>query len=170
MLREARMSRMLFVALGVLFARCAHAADIEVVLEGLNPRGGKVHAFMIDDPVRFETDVQVRATVSATGEINVGVFTADTDVRIQPNQRVTLPIPPNTNKARFRFSGFPPGEYAVALYQDLDGDQKLATTLRGVPKEPWGMSNNPLLDRPAKWSDAHFTVPEEGITINIRMQ
>ena len=66
---------------------------------------------------------------------------------------------------KLRFTDFPPGEYAVALFQDLDGDQTLATSLRGVPKEPWGMSNDPKLDRPAKWSDAGFTLPAEGITV-----
>ena len=164
------MSRLLCVLLCGLCAVGAQAADIEVVLERLSPRGGRVHAVLFNDPVRFEADIRVRASVSSTGEISTGVFAGDKDLESPPNQRLSLSIPPNANTARLRFTDFPPGEYAVALFQDLDNDQKLATSLRGVPKEPWGMSNNPVIDRPAKWADASFTLTGESITIVIKMQ
>lgn len=112
----------------------------------------------------------MRATVSSTGEISAGVFTGQLDFQLQPNQRVSIPVRPNESTLKLRFADFAPGEYAVALFQDLDDDLKLATSLRGVPKEPWGMSNNPVLDRPAKWTDAQFALPAEGITVIIKMQ
>lgn len=170
MLREVSVSRLLCFLLFGLVGTQTPAADVEVVLQGLSPRGGRIYAFLFDDPTQFEADVQVRATVSSTGEIMAGVFTGQLDFQLQPNQRILLPVRPNASTAKFRFTDFPPGEYAVALFQDLDGDQTLAASLRGVPKEPWGMSNNPRIERPAKWSDAVFTLPAEGITVEIKMQ
>jgi uncharacterized protein (DUF2141 family) len=36
----------------------------------------------------------------------------------------------------------PQGEYAVAIYQDNNNNQRLDTNLFGVPQEPYGFSNN----------------------------
>jgi len=44
-----------------------------------------------------------------------------------------------------RLHDVPPGDYAVQLFQDLDGDGVLALSPRGVPREPVGFSANPAL-------------------------
>ena len=36
----------------------------------------------------------------------------------------------------------PKGDYSVAIYQDLNNDKELNTNLVGIPKEPYGFSNN----------------------------
>lgn len=40
------------------------------------------------------------------------------------------------------FAGLPPGRYAIAVYQDLDGDGKLGRTLLGIPTEPYGFGGD----------------------------
>ncbi len=35
-----------------------------------------------------------------------------------------------------------PGTYAIAIYQDTNGNGKLDTGFMGIPKEPYGFSNN----------------------------
>jgi uncharacterized protein (DUF2141 family) len=42
-----------------------------------------------------------------------------------------------------RFTGLPPGAYAVSVHHDEDGDGKLKTNFIGMPKEGVGVSNNP---------------------------
>jgi uncharacterized protein (DUF2141 family) len=44
---------------------------------------------------------------------------------------------------RVRFTGLPPGDYAVSVHHDEDGDGKLKTNFIGMPKEGVGVSNNP---------------------------
>jgi uncharacterized protein (DUF2141 family) len=39
--------------------------------------------------------------------------------------------------------GLSPGKYAVALIHDVNKNHKLDKNFIGVPKEQWGMSNNP---------------------------
>lgn len=38
-----------------------------------------------------------------------------------------------------------PGQYAIALYHDEDGNRKLSKGFLGIPKEPFGFSNNPRI-------------------------
>ncbi|MEP5614336.1 MAG: DUF2141 domain-containing protein [Cyclobacteriaceae bacterium] len=35
------------------------------------------------------------------------------------------------------------GAYAIVIFQDLNGNKELDTNFMGIPKEPYGFSNNP---------------------------
>lgn len=66
------------------------------------------------------------------------------------------------------FADLPPGEYAIAIYQDINGNKKLDTNLFGYPKEPFGFSNNvkPKLSAPG-FADCRITLSgNKRITIN----
>lgn len=64
-----------------------------------------------------------------------------------------------------------PGTYAVALYHDLDASGRLETNGLGIPVEPFGISNNPLIVlSPPDLEDAAFQVPEEGISLRITLK
>ena len=57
------------------------------------------------------------------------------------------------------FKDLRPGEYAVAAYQDLDGNHKLNRSFIGIPSEPNGMSNGAKgRFGPAKWENAKFSL------------
>ena len=62
-----------------------------------------------------------------------------------------------------------PGSYAIASYHDLDGNRKLKKAWNFKPKEPYGLSNNPVIEelRMPKWSEAAFPVGERGADIEI---
>ncbi|WP_298911663.1 DUF2141 domain-containing protein [uncultured Algimonas sp.] len=64
-----------------------------------------------------------------------------------------------------------PGEYAVVGYHDRDGDRKLDKKWNFMPKEPYGLSNNPVIKslRLPKWDETRFTVPENGVDIVINL-
>jgi len=42
------------------------------------------------------------------------------------------------------FTDVPEGDYAVTLFHDKNSDGKLNTNFIGIPKEPYGFSNNPM--------------------------
>jgi len=62
-----------------------------------------------------------------------------------------------------------PGRYAIAGYHDLDGDRKLKKKWDFTPKEPYGLSNNPVYRsrRLPKFEEAAFTVGQRGADIEI---
>lgn len=62
------------------------------------------------------------------------------------------------------------GEFAIATYQDVNSDGKCDRNLVGIPKEPYGFSNNfkPKL-KPPVFGDCKFTYNENADTLTIAM-
>lgn len=61
-----------------------------------------------------------------------------------------------------------PGRYAVAGYHDLDGNRKLKQKWDFTPREPYGLSNNPVIKerRMPGFDEAAVDVGPEGIEID----
>jgi uncharacterized protein (DUF2141 family) len=60
------------------------------------------------------------------------------------------------------------GVFAIGLYHDVNGNRKFDKNFLGLPKEPYGVSNNPRPRLgPPKHKDAAFAVGAEGATIEI---
>ncbi len=59
--------------------------------------------------------------------------------------------PTKTGDITVNFTDIPAGEYALAIYQDSNGNKKLDTNIVGYPKEPFGFSQNikPRFSAPA---------------------
>jgi uncharacterized protein (DUF2141 family) len=68
------------------------------------------------------------------------------------------------------FKNVPPGAYAVAVYQDENDNDKLDMSLLGIPKEPFGFSNNPNLMRKPTFEEAHVDVAGEDVSIAIHLR
>lgn len=64
-----------------------------------------------------------------------------------------------------------PGPYAISSYHDKDGDRKFDKKWNFKPKEPFGLSNNPVIEtlRLPKWSETNFDVPMSGADITINL-
>ena len=57
------------------------------------------------------------------------------------------------------FQGLAPGEYAIRLYHDVNGDGEMNTNPFGMPTEPYAFSNDAKgRFGPAKWDAASFPV------------
>ena len=69
------------------------------------------------------------------------------------------------------FKNIPVGKYAIAAFQDSNVDGKLNTNMFGVPKEPYGFSNNKYgMFGPPDFEDVSFDVKEDTstpLTINL---
>lgn len=64
-----------------------------------------------------------------------------------------------------------PGEYSIAVFQDKNEDGQLNSNFMGIPREPWGMSNNaPARFGPPKWSDMRFEVRDTEVTQRIELR
>lgn len=67
------------------------------------------------------------------------------------------------------FTDVAPGQYAISIFQDLDGDFRLKTNIMGIPVEPYGFSNNPTLFGAPSFEKVAFTVGEVDSHINISL-
>lgn len=73
-------------------------------------------------------------------------------------------------KATVKFENVAPGQYGFMIFQDLDNDFKLATNLFGIPTEPFGFSNNPVVHGRPEFADIAFTVVGDKQTITINLE
>ncbi len=92
------------------------------------------------------------SNISKTGKINLAVYKEGEDF---PNDKflvTSLTGECKTGICTFQFQNLPYGEYAIALYQDENGNDTLDTGNFGIPKEPFAFSNN---FRP-KWGGPSF--------------
>lgn len=54
----------------------------------------------------------------------------------------TTYVPVESGIATARFDRLAPGPYAVTVYQDQNDNRRFDKNWVGVPREPWGVSNN----------------------------
>ena len=64
-----------------------------------------------------------------------------------------------------------PGNYALALFHDMNSNGKMDKNMLGIPKEPYGFSNDfrPRFFVP-KFSDCQFSVGEGGKTVRVNLE
>jgi uncharacterized protein (DUF2141 family) len=77
----------------------------------------------------------------------------------------------STSQKSIEISGLSDGQYAIAVYQDLNNNQKLDKTLVGIPKEPYAFSNNPTVKwNPPTFAASKFQLQEGDLPIEIRLR
>lgn len=72
-------------------------------------------------------------------------------------------------KATAVFENVTPGDYAITVYWDKNGNKQMDFQPNGMPKEMYGISNNVMNFGPPQWSDAVFTVGAEPLVLEIRL-
>lgn len=106
---------------------------------------------------------------SADGQVLIAVFRGEEGFPGKPGaavKRVVAKI--SDGRARVEISDLPPGEYAVSVVHDENGNNTLDTNWVGMPKEGIGMSNNAKGRMgPPKYRDAKFTLGAEGAVQSI---
>ena len=129
--------------LGVLGV--AHAADLTVDVAAVDAHGkGRLAVWLYASSAEWDAP---RRPVLAQGEAVTG-----------------------RGHARFVFRGLAPGEYAVMVLHDLDGNGLFDRNALGIPRDGYGFSNNPVaLGRPG-FARVRFVVPAAGAAAMVRMR
>ena len=70
----------------------------------------------------------------------------------------------------FVFEGLRPGGYAVAAYHDVNGNGRLDTIPPGIPREPYGFSNDVGRMAPPSFERALVEVGEGRTTVVIHVR
>lgn len=87
--------------------------------------------------------LQVSLTnIKNTGKINIALYK---DGENFPNDKYLVTGQTGectTNTCSFQFKDLAYGDYAIAIYQDVNGNGKLDTGTFGIPSEPFAFSNN----------------------------
>lgn len=128
-------------ALACLIAAPAVAGDVVVTLNGVQARGGEILAALNgpDTFLRGEGAYGVRASGDVSGTITL------------------------------TFEDVAPGEYALAVMHDENGDGRMNMSPSGMPEEGFTFSNGGAMQGMPTFEVHKFTVSEDGATLTESM-
>jgi uncharacterized protein (DUF2141 family) len=104
----------------------------------------------------------------ATGTIQIALYDSEANFRKQSVRALKLPAIAGTMTVRI--ADLPPGEYAVMIFHDRNGNDKLDANAMGIPKEPWGgsLGDKSVFGAPG-WADVRFALKDEGAAQRIKL-
>jgi uncharacterized protein (DUF2141 family) len=69
------------------------------------------------------------------------------------------------------FDELPHGFYAIKVFHDINDNNELDVNFMGIPKEPYGFSNNARgRFGPPSWEDSRFEIKEDSLTVTIAVE
>ena len=113
-----------------------------------------------DSDMKSELSIEISNVGTSEGMLYVQILAGEAAFAASSPAIAQFVLPAAEPAVTFTFDSLPAGDYAIRVMHDLDGDGELATNMVGMPKEPWGISNNAKgRFGPPKWEAAHFTFP-----------
>lgn len=166
-------STLALACLSLTLTSTAYAEDDEYPLSEIGiERGLELYDFDAADRCILGYH-QVRITlnnVTRDGIVNLELY-AENDFMKRSGKLRRIRVPADEGPMRVCIHVPGAGEYAVVGYHDVDGDRKLDKKWNFRPKEPFGLSNNPVIEslRLPRWDETRFTVPHNGVDITINL-
>ncbi len=112
--------------------------------------------------------VELRGITEARGELMVALAAAPAEFPDHASRFAQAAV--KTGEARVRFDGLPPGDYAIAAFQDVNSNAVLDKNPLGIPSEPYGFSNDARgWFGPPSWQAARFHLGPEGGSVVIEL-
>ncbi|EDM44703.1 hypothetical protein SCB49_14065 [unidentified eubacterium SCB49] len=116
-----------------------------------------------------ETGSSITVNVPVASEEGSVFFALQTKDNFLKGGIANLESKISEGKATVTFKNVTPGEYAITVFWDKNGNKKMDFEVNGMPKEMYGASNNVMNFGPPQWSDAVFTVTNEPQVLDIRL-
>ena len=114
----------------------------------------------------FDLTIEVNGIKNNQGKIFIAIYDSE-ETFLNKASGIIAEI--KDKKSTGIFKGLKKGTYAVSLFQDENNNQKMDTKIFGIPKEPYGFSNDASgFMGPPKFKDAKFNLDSnKKITVNI---
>lgn len=110
--------------------------------------------------------VTVNNVTNNNGKVLFGLHTEDTFMKSKALQSAESII--KNGVAKVTFKNVKEGNYAIIALHDENNNKRMDMELNGMPKENYGMSNNPMSFGPPQFVDAKFEVGKENLDLLIR--
>ena len=122
---------------------------------------------VVADPV--EVKITITNLKSANGAVYVAIFKPNNDFpEGDPHSGIKM-VPSNGISVTLK-TKLPAGEYAFAVFQDLNKNEKIDQNFVGIPTEPYGFSKNfkPKFSAP-KFEDCKVVVNSNSNSFDIKL-
>lgn len=119
-----------------------------------------------DNPI---LTVEISNINKIQGAVKVAVFNTDKNFLAKDSAIRNYSIAVKSASKEIVISDLPKGDYAIAIYHDVNSDDVCNLNFIGIPKEPYGFSNNfrPRFAAP-KFSDCKISLIKNQ-TVHIKM-
>ncbi len=126
-------------------------------------------SFQAQEEQTFDLTIEISGMDTDKGKVFIALYNSEkTFLKSSKTTKGTNAVVKD-KKAVAYFKGLTKGEYAVSLFHDENDNNKMDTKIFGIPKEPYGFSNNATgFMGPPKYKDAKFNI-EEDKTITIKV-
>ena len=105
--------------------------------------------------------VQVEGATPGQGPVLIGICSGSLDFG---SCRYSQNVQPPAAEFQVVFPDVPEGSYAIAVFQDTNGNSTLDRDPRGLPLEPYGFSNGTGRTAPPSFEAARITVSGSTLT------
>ncbi len=128
--------------------------------------------FSFSQPVTgISINIYVKNITNATAPVRIALYRpADKFPKENGYYKAYIFTPNKTGEVLFTLNNITPGDYAFAIYQDINSNGKLGTNIFGYPKEPFCFSNNvkPIFSAP-DFDDCKISVNEKNRNIYLSL-
>lgn len=104
-----------------------------------------------------------------SGQIRASIYSDPDTFRKEEKALKIASLPARAGKITLSLDGLAPGRYAVMVYHDANNDQKLNLRFGMFPTEGYGLSNNPTVMGPPKFSESVFDLKAGDNRIAIKL-
>jgi uncharacterized protein (DUF2141 family) len=105
--------------------------------------------------------VQVEGAAPGQGSVLIGICSGSLDFG---SCRYSQNVQPPAAEFQVLFPDVPEGPYAIAVFQDTNGNSNLDRDQRGLPLEPYGFSNGTGRTAPPSFEAARINVAGPTLT------
>lgn len=86
--------------------------------------------------------VKVKGIAEVKGMMSIALFSSEKEYSSKDTYTLAERVQITSTEFSFTFPEVPSGVYAVKIYHDVNSDEELDTNWIGMPKEPFGFSND----------------------------
>jgi len=116
-----------------------------------------------------DLEIEIVGLRSSVGQVRIAVFDSEEEWLGTATHAKVVDL--EGTECRWIVEGIPLGDYGIAVFHDVNENGKNDRNLLGIPKEPYGFSNNVRASfGPPKWSKAKFSVVTPSTTIRIKVK
>ena len=115
--------------------------------------------------------LQIQNIQTPKGFMKIALFKGEETFLEDTAAYKTASVAVTNKEVMTTFSNLPYGVYAVAIYHDINGNNKLDKNLVGVPKEPYCFSNNARSKwGPPKFEVAKFSIDQPAVQMQVAVK
>ena len=129
-------------------------------------------ALLIGPSVAQAGDIRlnVKGIEKQEGTIRAALFKSESDYK-SDDREAEESTPAKTGGVSLIFKNVPPGRYSISCFQDVNDNGKIDLSFIGIPKEPYGFSNNVMGKfGPPSFDQMAFEVSDSDREVDIELR